>query len=42
MHDIAMGVFGQLWLGKPLWMWCAFLALVMVLLVIDLGVVHRK
>jgi tellurite resistance protein TerC len=42
MHDIAMGVFDQLWLGKPLWMWTGFLTLVLVLLTLDLGVLHRK
>ncbi len=30
------------WLGKPLWLWLAFLAIVAVLLVVDLGLVHRK
>jgi len=30
------------WLGKPVWMWLAFLAIVAVLLVLDLGVLHRK
>jgi tellurite resistance protein TerC len=30
------------WLGKPLWMWLAFLAIVMALLALDLGVLHRK
>ncbi len=29
-------------LGKPLWMWAAFIAIVLVLLVLDLGVLHRK
>ena len=29
-------------LGKPAWMWLAFLAIVSALLVIDLGVLHRK
>ncbi|WP_075216901.1 TerC family protein [Mongoliimonas terrestris] len=29
-------------LGKPGWMWAGFLALVFVLLVFDLGVLHRK
>lgn len=29
-------------LGKPLWMWGIFLGLVMVLLLLDLGVLHRK
>jgi tellurite resistance protein TerC len=30
------------WLGKPLWMWLAFLGIVTVLLALDLGVLHRK
>lgn len=30
-----------LFLGKPVWMWLAFLGLVVVLLVFDLGVLHR-
>lgn len=30
------------WLGKPVWMWVGFLAFVLVLLVLDLGVLHRK
>lgn len=30
-----------LWLGKPLWMWLAFLALVVAVLALDLGVLHR-
>lgn len=29
-------------LGKPLWMWAAFLGLVLALLLFDLGVLHRK
>lgn len=29
------------WLGKPAWLWLAFMALVVVLLVVDLGVLHR-
>ncbi|WP_315758997.1 MULTISPECIES: TerC family protein [unclassified Bradyrhizobium] len=28
--------------GKPVWMWLAFLAIVLALLVFDLGVLHRK
>ena len=28
-------------LGKPLWMWAAFLTVVLVLLALDLGVLHR-
>lgn len=31
-----------LWLGKPLWTWLAFMAIVTILLVLDLGVLHRK
>ena len=30
-----------LWLGKPVWMWLAFLAVVIALLVFDLGVLNR-
>ena len=30
------------WLGKPAWMWLAFIAIVIALLVLDLGVLHRK
>lgn len=30
-----------LWLGKPLWMWLAFFAIVLTLLVFDLGVLHK-
>jgi tellurite resistance protein TerC len=29
-------------LGKPLWMWTAFLGIVLTLLVLDLGLFHRK
>ena len=32
---------GQL-LGKPVWMWLAFLSIVLLLLVLDLGVLHRE
>jgi len=30
------------WLGTPAWAWLAFLAIVIALLVLDLGVLHRK
>jgi tellurite resistance protein TerC len=30
------------WLGKPAWMWLAFMAIVVTLLVLDLGVLHRE
>ncbi|MCB8839298.1 TerC family protein [Aurantimonas sp. VKM B-3413] len=29
------------WLGKPIWMWLGFIAIVLALLVFDLGVLHR-
>ena len=29
------------WLGKPIWMWLGFIAVVLALLVFDLGVLHR-
>ena len=32
----------QIFLDKPVWMWMSFLALVLVLLILDLGVFHRK
>jgi tellurite resistance protein TerC len=31
-----------LWLGKPLWMWLLFIAIVIALLVFDLGVLHKE
>ena len=30
------------WLGKPVWMWLSFLGIVIALLALDLGVLHRK
>ena len=30
------------WLGKPVWMWLVFIAVVLALLALDLGVLHRK
>ncbi len=30
------------WLGTPAWLWLAFLGIVVALLVLDLGVLHRK
>jgi tellurite resistance protein TerC len=38
MNDLMM----MDWLGKPMWMWAGFLVFVLVLLVLDLGVLHRK
>ncbi|WP_374539561.1 TerC family protein [Chitinimonas taiwanensis] len=37
-----MDILLTLWLGKPAWMWIAFLAMVLALLVFDLGVLNRK
>jgi tellurite resistance protein TerC len=37
-----MDVFFDTVMGKPLWMWAAFLSIVVALLVLDLGVLHRK
>jgi tellurite resistance protein TerC len=30
------------WLGKPVWMWLAFISVVITLLVLDLGVLHKE
>ena len=30
-----------MWLGKPVWLWLAFLAIVVTLLALDLGVLHK-
>lgn len=38
MTDVLMALF----LGKPVWMWLAFATLVVVLLALDLGVLHRE
>ena len=29
-------------MGKPAWLWLSFLAVVVILLALDLGVLHRK
>ncbi|MCH8685644.1 TerC family protein [Pedomonas mirosovicensis] len=42
MHELLSGALGQLWLGTPIWMWLAFLGIVIALLALDLGVVHRE
>jgi tellurite resistance protein TerC len=41
MDPLDSVLFGQ-FLGKPGWMWLAFLAIVTLLLVFDLGVLHRE
>lgn len=37
-----MELLEQLWLGTPLWMWLTFLAVVVSLLALDLGVLHKE
>lgn len=37
-----MEILTILWLGKPLWLWLTFIGIVVVLLALDLGVLHRK
>lgn len=37
-----MELLDYVWLGQPLWMWFAFLGIVITLLALDLGVLHRK
>jgi tellurite resistance protein TerC len=39
---IATRALADNWLGTPAWMWLAFLAIVAVLLILDLGVVHKE
>ncbi len=39
--EFLVPILGALWLGTPLWMWLVFVAVVLVLLVLDLGVLHR-
>ncbi|MGK2285728.1 TerC family protein [Pedomonas sp. V897] len=41
MHEVITGVLAQPWLGTPVWMWGVFLSVVLALLALDLGVVHR-
>ncbi len=36
-----MELMQALWLGMPIWIWLAFIGVVLVLLVFDLGVMHR-
>lgn len=37
-----MALLDMLWLGQPVWLWLAFVAVVIVLLVFDLGVLNKK
>lgn len=39
---VNLALFFAEWLGKPAWLWLAFIALVLSLLALDLGVLHRK
>jgi tellurite resistance protein TerC len=41
MREVAMEFLLALWLGTPLWMWLLFIAVVIALLVFDLGVLHK-
>lgn len=40
--DFSAVFLSSLFLGKPVWMWAAFLSVVLVLLVLDLGVLHKE
>lgn len=37
-----MEILDYIWLGQPLWLWFSFLGIVITLLALDLGVLHRK
>jgi tellurite resistance protein TerC len=41
MEDLAVFLLSD-WLTKPVWMWLVFLAIVVALLTLDLGVLHRN
>jgi tellurite resistance protein TerC len=40
--DALVSLLDLIWLGKPVWLWLAFLGIVGLLLAFDLGVLHRK
>ncbi len=40
--EIATVLLETVWLGKPAWIWLSFMAIVVTLLVLDLGVLHRE
>jgi tellurite resistance protein TerC len=42
LPPIVQHLLATAWLGTPLWMWAGFLTIVLFLLVLDLGVLHRK
>ncbi len=37
-----MGTLFEIWMGKPLWVWGAFIAIILALMSFDLGVLHKK
>ena len=37
-----MEIFGSLFLGMPIWVWIAFIAIVITILAIDLGILHGE
>ena len=37
-----MDALQELVMGKPIWMWALFMSIVLALLVLDLGLFHRK
>ena len=39
--DTLIGFFAADFLGKPAWVWLAFIGIVVTLLAFDLGVLHR-
>lgn len=39
--DMLVDFFQAAWLGKPVWMWAAFLTIVLALLAFDLGILHK-
>ncbi len=39
--DTLISVFAADWLGKPIWMWTAFILIVLALLAFDLGILHK-
>ncbi|WP_422000450.1 TerC family protein [Reyranella sp.] len=42
LPDVLLSGLQEPFLGKPAWMWLAFMAAVVALLVLDLGVLHRR
>lgn len=40
--DFYFATLGSEWMGKPVWMWAGFVSIILGLLLLDLGVFHRK